>query len=451
MGQPVITKRNMHIFWVCPSSDLFYRVKGEIRSRPSSVVPKLIEKGYRLTILVPYDPTLLPKSKLSPGRIQRTDIHLSQNHAVEFIKLTRTDQSLAVYMLKTKPLDPSLKSAVLSKAALGLARLLNKPIDVFHVFGWEAALLPLFLELERAESKSRALDQARTFLNVSNLKNMGSFSPEVLSFLGLPKKLFHPEALEYYGQVSYLKTGLLFSDGIGLIEGDGRALAAASNNGLGGLLNVVSPKLRRWASPRSFKAHVEAYQELVRFPKPTPLLPQIIQKIDSASKPKSFDTFWGPVPPDRYHVNMLSFLVQSPVKAFVFWEWTKTNYASLGLVLHDETTGQQRELASNLSAVGEYWLDVESDHHYVVELVGWTPDGRRETLLRSRRVRTPRSHPSPNRQAVFIDVRSRRRFGLSGYLEWDELMKWLGSSRMAVLNAGFTLDVPSSWKQKATV
>src|SRR5689334_16296994 len=108
-------KKNSHIFWVCPSSDSFFRVKGEVHCRPSSVIPKLSEKGMRITVLIPYDPTLLPKSKLTPARIYRPTVHLSQDIPVEIIKLTRAQIFPQIFMVKFPSMDPALRSAVFSK------------------------------------------------------------------------------------------------------------------------------------------------------------------------------------------------------------------------------------------------------------------------------------------------------------------------------------------------
>src|SRR5687767_2845036 len=111
-------KKIPHIIWVSPSSKSFYRSKGEVKFRPGSVIPKLTEEGYRVDVLIPHDPTLLPKTKLSSSRVTRHNIHLSQNYPIEIIKLTRGNLFPAVYMAKTPHLEPALTNALFAKSAL---------------------------------------------------------------------------------------------------------------------------------------------------------------------------------------------------------------------------------------------------------------------------------------------------------------------------------------------
>lgn len=404
-------KKSPHVIWVCPSNGLFFRTKGEVRPRPNSVLSKLLEKGIKLNILIPYDATLLPKTKIGPGRVTRHNVELSQKYPVDIIKLTRGAISPGVYMAKLPPLEPALESAVFSKAALAFASQLKKPVDVFHLFEWETALLPLFLEMEK--NGNRVLRNARTFLSVHSLHDQGNFAPALMAYLGIPETLFHPDGVEFYGKLSYLKTGLLFSDGVGIIETTAPVRGKAHRNGTGleGVLDQMSFKLRRWASDRSLKAHVDAYRELMQLEKSGSILPRLMKKVQSTQdEANRFIEQWGPEPPERYNVNSISFLCQSPVKAYAFWEWTRMDFADYGLMLENRSTGAKKLLSRGLHAFSDYWIDVEPDKEYVLELVGWTSAGVMQPLLRSRALRTPRNKPSNNVDAVFVDVRNRQRY-----------------------------------------
>lgn len=444
-------KKNSHIFWVCPSSDSFFRLKGEVRCRPSSVLPKLVEKGFRLTVLIPFNPVLLPKSKVTSTRVIKQSIHLSQDFPVEITKLTRAQVFPQIYMVKVNSPDPAIQSAVFSKAAIELAKQINKPVDVFHLFGWKTALLPLFLEMEKTQAHSKVFEKSKTFLNIESLKELGSFSPDILNFLGISKTLFHPDGIEYYGQVSFLKTGLLFSDEVGLVETTVKK-PATSVNGLGGFLNSISPKLRRWASSRSLRSHLEAYKELLAAPLSQPLLPTLVKKIKSLEKPQQKpSTDWGPIPPDRYHTDMLGFLIQSPLKGYCFWEWTKERHQNLGLLLEDLTTHRRIMLSDQVWRLGEFWLDLEPNHYYAIELLGRTASGTFETLLRSRVIRTPRNKPSDNRKAVFLDTKTKQRFSRHDLLSIEDLLELQRQGLGGSFEMGYSINVSSSWKQKVLV
>lgn len=418
-------KKTPHVIWVCPSSKAFYRTKGEVRCRPGSVIPRLSEQGIRINVLIPHDPSLLPKTRLAPSRTTVHKVHLSQDYEVEITKLTRGAISPGIYMAKTPPLEPALQSAVFAKAAIALANQLRRPVDIFHLFSWESAMLPLFLELEK--NGSRIFRDTRTFLNIQSLREQGNFAPAILAYLGLPTTLFHPEGIEFFGKVSFLKSGLLFSDGVGLVEGAVPRNAAYKNGtGLEGVLDSLTFKLRRWASERSLRSHLDAYRELLNSPKPAPLLPRLMERLHQTREAvDSFIESWGPLPPERYGINAISFLLQAPRKAYAFWEWSGDVQGDLGVVLENRTGSSRRLLSRGLGAVGDYWIDIEPDHEYVFELVSVSRSGQIRPLLRSRPLRSPRLSPSPNRDAIFIDVHSRRRFLMTGPTSWESLTRLL--------------------------
>lgn len=403
-------KKPPHVIWTCPTSQAFYRSKGEIRCRPGSVIPKLVEHGIKINVLIPYDPALLPKTKLSSGRTVRHTVKLAQEYSIQIIKLTRGAISPGIYMFNASPHEPAISTALLSKAALALASQLKKPVDVFHLFGWESALLPLFLDMQK--NGSRLFKNTHTFLTVSSLREQGNFPPDVLNDVGIPRKLFHPEGVEFFGKVSYLKAGLIFADAVGLVEGGMSLRNHVHRNGTGfeGVLEAQSFKLRRWASERSMRAHLDAYGELMAMPPRQSALSHVMGKLHSdEDQVRHFIESWGPPPPGQYNVNSISFLSQSPTKAYAFWEWTQFDYTDYGLLL-EESNGSKKLLSRGLQALAEFWIEVIPDHEYVVELVGWNRAGEMQPLMRSRPLRIARNRPSANKEATFIDVKSRKRF-----------------------------------------
>lgn len=415
-------KKAPHIIWVCPTNQLFFRSKGEIKPRPGSVIPKLVDQGIKLDVLIPHDPSLLPKSKLSPARITKHDIKFSQNYTIEIIKLTRGTSSPGVFMAKLPSVEAPVSYALFSQAGLALARQLNKPIDVFHVFGWEVSLLPLYLELGKSSGKVFA--ETRTFLTISSLRNQGNFSPGLLNYINIPKELFHPEAIEFFGKISFLKAGLVFADGIGVVD---EYLTSRGNKvqkngtGLEGILDSISFKLRRWASDRSVRSYLEAYRELLLLKKTSSLLPHLRKKLHSSkNEAQAFIESWGPVPQDRYQTNTISFLQQSPKKAYVFWEWVGSKHSNYGIVLEDIDSGNRILVDHNLSSLGDYWLDVQPGRTYVVELTGAATKGTK-TLLRSQPLFIPRDHMSSNTEAVFVDVKTNVRTTVRNKEDWSKI------------------------------
>ena len=79
--------------------------------------------------------------------------------------------------------------------------------DVVHLHDWQAGLAAAWLKLGRRPAPP-------VLLTIHNIAFQGLFAPETMTPLGLPKAGFHPEGFEYFGQVGFLKAGLVYADRI---------------------------------------------------------------------------------------------------------------------------------------------------------------------------------------------------------------------------------------------
>ena len=107
--------------------------------------------------------------------------------------------------------DNHIRFAVLSRAALEISRRLFRA-QVFHCHDWQASLLPVYLRDTLAQDGDFA--GARTLLTIHNLGYQGLFPAAALDDLGLGQHLFNPLHLEFWGQINFLKAGIVFSDAI---------------------------------------------------------------------------------------------------------------------------------------------------------------------------------------------------------------------------------------------
>ncbi len=106
--------------------------------------------------------------------------------------------------------DNAERFAFLSRAVLALAARLEPAPDVIHCHDWQTALVPV---LARAFPDPR-LASTRTVLTIHNLGYQGVFPASVFPLLGLEGAYFTPRTLEFYGQVNFLKGGLVFADAL---------------------------------------------------------------------------------------------------------------------------------------------------------------------------------------------------------------------------------------------
>jgi starch synthase len=105
--------------------------------------------------------------------------------------------------------DNAQRFALFARAALELVKRTGVP-ELIHCHDWQSALVPVLLKSQHA--KDPALARVPVVFTVHNLGYQGLFPRETVPALGLPWSLFTMEALEFYGQVNFLKGGLVFAD-----------------------------------------------------------------------------------------------------------------------------------------------------------------------------------------------------------------------------------------------
>lgn len=78
--------------------------------------------------------------------------------------------------------------------------------DVVHCHDWQSGLVPLYLRIRKAKVKS--------VFTIHNLGYQGKFPKAKFPLLGIGKEYFSPEGLEFYGDINFLKAGIVYSDAV---------------------------------------------------------------------------------------------------------------------------------------------------------------------------------------------------------------------------------------------
>jgi starch synthase len=84
------------------------------------------------------------------------------------------------------------------------------PTDVFHCHDWQTGLLPVLLRTTYGDDP--VVQNLPVAFTIHNMGYHGQFPRTALSTAGIPETVFHPGALEFFGNINYLKGGLVFSD-----------------------------------------------------------------------------------------------------------------------------------------------------------------------------------------------------------------------------------------------
>lgn len=105
--------------------------------------------------------------------------------------------------------DNAIRFAALARVAAHIAQgaLADWTPDIVQAHDWQAALVPAYLHYDGEPHPP-------VVLTIHNLAFQGRFPPYLLGALGFPAEAYALDGLEYYGDIAFLKAGLLFADHI---------------------------------------------------------------------------------------------------------------------------------------------------------------------------------------------------------------------------------------------
>jgi starch synthase len=113
-------------------------------------------------------------------------------------------------------LDNSERFIFFSRGVLEAVKALGLKPQVLHCNDWQTGLVPVYLKtLYRADE---ALKGAATVFSVHNLGYQGVFWHLDMPSTGLDWDLFTPDGIEFYGNINFLKGGLMFADLINTVS-----------------------------------------------------------------------------------------------------------------------------------------------------------------------------------------------------------------------------------------
>jgi starch synthase len=95
-------------------------------------------------------------------------------------------------------------------------RQLGVKYDVIHSNDWQTGLIPVYIKTLFRDDP--LFKDVLTVYTIHNLGYQGKFPSMYLNMAGLPHYLFNVDALEFYGEINFMKGGILFSDIINTVS-----------------------------------------------------------------------------------------------------------------------------------------------------------------------------------------------------------------------------------------
>ena len=84
------------------------------------------------------------------------------------------------------------------------------PADVIHCHDWQTALVPVLLRTSYGDDP--LVKDIPVVFTIHNMGYHGLFKTDVLERAGIPLPVYNPAGMEFYGNVNFLKGGLVYSD-----------------------------------------------------------------------------------------------------------------------------------------------------------------------------------------------------------------------------------------------
>ncbi len=205
------------------SSEAYPLIKtGGLGDVAGSLPAALSKESQNVRLLLPAYPEVLKKIKKSKIR-RKTSYY---NLPVNIIETKLPGRNVTVWLVDcpfafNRPGGPyadehgdewhdnALRFAIFCQVAVDLSlnkfKLHWKP-DVVHCNDWQSGLVPALLSLYP--------QRPATIFTIHNLAYQGVFDQQTFSDLKLPEELWHMNGLEFYGQLSFIKGGIVYADKI---------------------------------------------------------------------------------------------------------------------------------------------------------------------------------------------------------------------------------------------
>ncbi|MEM3445714.1 MAG: glycogen synthase GlgA [Thermoplasmata archaeon] len=139
--------------------------------------------------------------------------------------------------------DDARRFAFFGRAVVEFIKRYEWKPDIIHCNDWQTGIIPPYIRV--VEKENEALSNIKILFTIHNLQYQGNFPQDAIKYTGLPRSVFRMEEMEFYGQFSFMKGGIVYSDAVTTVSPNYSKEIQTPEYGYGmeGLLRYVSPKL----------------------------------------------------------------------------------------------------------------------------------------------------------------------------------------------------------------
>ncbi len=211
------------------ASELYPYVKtGGLADAAASIAATLADQGHEVSVFLPgYRAALEHADALKSERCLGLRVEMGDEYFSGELRRFSPRPNLSIYLVCRDEFfdrrglygngerdyeDNYHRFLFFQKAVVDSLRLLTLNADVVHCHDWQTGLLPLLLRC--AERRNRNALAGLTVFTIHNIAFQGIFPLRGYHRTNLPDEFMGIDGIEYYGQLSMMKGGILFADKI---------------------------------------------------------------------------------------------------------------------------------------------------------------------------------------------------------------------------------------------
>lgn len=203
----------MNILFASPEVAPFAKTGG-LADVSGSLPNALSEIGCNVTVIMPFYRSVKGmKLNLRPFSLDGFSFLKERLDGVDYIFLVNDeyyDRANLYSEPKADYPDNDLRFSYFSKAITLFAENVESKPDLIHCNDWQTGLVPLYLKIKNNPTK--------TLFTIHNIGYQGLFGKESLEKIGIPQKFYKMDGIEYYGKISFLKAGIVYSSAISTVS-----------------------------------------------------------------------------------------------------------------------------------------------------------------------------------------------------------------------------------------
>jgi len=222
-----VAKEKVNVLFLSPEAVPFAKTGG-LADVSGSLPAALRKQGLDVRMVMPYYRTVQDGEFPVRPLVDDLQVSLRMENLGSRVLEIRSEEEVPVYFIEREDLydRPNLygnsrgdyydnleRFTYLAYGALRITERVGFRPDVIHCHDWQTGLVPALL---RGPFRTSSwFTDTRTVFTVHNIGYQGLFPASRLSVTGLsPVEFFQPDGIEYWGNISLLKAGIVYADAV---------------------------------------------------------------------------------------------------------------------------------------------------------------------------------------------------------------------------------------------